>query len=87
MDLTSSQLSYLMRRFPEFELSYETISHNKVSDLYDVCLAIPTGKKCCAWFTFHQDKNVCYLFELNREKKITKGRIIHVGHCYLKSDL
>ena len=68
-----------MRRFPEFELSYETISHNKVSDLYDVCLAIPTGKKCCAWFTFHQDKNVCYLFELNREKKITKGRIIHVG--------
>ena len=80
MDLTSNQLSYLMRRFPEFELSYETISHNKVSDLYDVCLAIPTGKKCCAWFTFHQDKNVCYLFELNREKKITKGRVVPTGY-------
>lgn len=79
MDLTSSQLSYLLRRFPEFELSYETISHNKVSDLYDVCLAIPTGKKCCAWFTFHQDKNVCYLFELNREKKISKGRIVPIS--------
>jgi hypothetical protein len=79
MELSSSQLSHLMRRFPEFELSYETISHNKVSDLYDVCLAIPTGRKCCAWFTFHEDKNVCYLFDLNREKKISKGRIVPVA--------
>jgi len=70
--------SHLMRRFPEFELSYETISHNKVSACYDVCLAIPIGKKYYAWFTFHNKENVCYLFELNREKKISKTRLVPV---------
>jgi hypothetical protein len=65
-----------MRRFPEIELSYETISHNKVSEIYDMCLAVPTGKKYFAWFTFHENKNVCYLFELNREKKISRVKIV-----------
>ena len=74
--LANNQLSYLMRRLPDFELSYETISHNKVSELYDICTAIPIGKKCCAWFTFHEKKHVCYLFELNREKKFTKATIV-----------
>jgi hypothetical protein len=78
MELSHSQISQLMRRFPEFELSYETISHNKVSTCYDICLAIPTGKKYYAWFTFHNKENVCYLFELNREKKISKARIVPV---------
>jgi len=53
----------------DFELSYETISHKKVSTDYNYCLAIPTGKKFIAWFTYFKNKDVCYLFELNRDKK------------------
>jgi hypothetical protein len=72
MELSQNQTSHLMKRFPEFELSYETISHKKVSPLYNICLAIPTGKKCFAWFTFHQDQDICYFMDLNREKKVSK---------------
>jgi len=80
MDLSYSQFKSLMCRFPEFELSYETISHNKVSQKYDICLAVPIGKKVCAWFTFHEDKQVCYVFDLNRDKKITEGKMVSVSY-------
>jgi len=73
MELTQAQISHLLNRFPEFELSYETISHNKVSPDYDIAIAIPTGKKGFIWFTFHQDDDVCYLLDLNKDKKITKA--------------
>jgi len=76
MELSQGQTSHLMKRFPDFELSYETISHKTVSPKYDICMAIPTGKKCFTWFTFHQDQDVCYLLDLNREKKITKATVI-----------
>ena len=78
MDITPIQLNDLMRRFPNFELSYETISHKKVSSSYNICLAIPQGKKCFAWFTFFGDKDVCILLDINREKKICKGTILDV---------
>jgi hypothetical protein len=61
------------QRFPKFELSYETISHKKVSsEKYQIALAIPQGKKYYAWFSFYENRNVCYLLELTREKKIGK---------------
>jgi len=78
MELSYTQFSHLMRRFPDFELSYETISHNKVSNKYDICLAVPIGKKCYAWFTYEENNNVCYLMDINREKKISKVRKIPV---------
>jgi len=71
-DLTSYQIHQLMQRFPTFELSYETHPHKKVSPDYNVCLAIPVGRKCFAWFTFYGDQNVCFFIELNREKKAGK---------------
>jgi hypothetical protein len=73
MDLTNIQLSHLLKRLPDFELSYETISHNKVSSEYNIAFAIPTGKKAYVWFTFQGDIDVCYFMELNKEKKITKA--------------
>lgn len=73
MELSPNQSAQLMNRFPPIELSYETISHKKVSAPYDVCLAIPQSKKYYAWFSFHRNTDVCYLMELTREKKI--GRI------------
>uniref|UniRef100_A0A6C0H2I5 Uncharacterized protein n=1 Tax=viral metagenome TaxID=1070528 RepID=A0A6C0H2I5_9ZZZZ len=76
MELTPNQLSHVISRMPEFELSYETISHSKVSLDYQIVVAVPLGKKYYAWFSFHQNKDVCYLFELNREKRIIKGKCI-----------
>lgn len=78
MELNSGQINQLMKRFPEFELSYETISHKKVSNKYNICLAVPMGKKAYIWFTFHQDKDVCYFFDLNKERKISKATTINV---------
>ena len=74
--LNPNQVADIMRRFPTFELSYETVSHKKVSSEYDVCLAIPYGKKAFLWFTFFQDNDVCFLMELGREKKVSRVTIL-----------
>ena len=68
------QINDLMKRFPTFELSYELGQHKKVSSDYDICFAIPYGRKAFLWFTFYLDQNVCLLLETNREKKIIKIR-------------
>lgn len=72
IDLTQIQTQYLMKRMPPFELSYETIAHKKVYPSYNLGIAIPSGKKCYAYFSFQQQNDVCYLMEINRDKKITK---------------
>jgi len=78
MELTDVEFNDLMKRFPNFELSYETVCHKKVSPSYNICLAIPQGKKCYAWFTFIGEKDCCVIFDINREKKIYKGTIIDI---------
>jgi len=64
-----------MKQFPSFELSYETISHKKISPEYTIAVGIPNSKKYYAWFSFSTSNaksvNVCYLTELNRDKKIS----------------
>ena len=71
-------ISPMMTRFPNFELSYETISHKKVSPLYDLCIAIPVGKKVFIWFSFLHDTDVCVLFYLNKEKKIINHELLNI---------
>lgn len=71
-------ISPMMTRFPNFELSYETISHKKVSPLYDLCIAIPVGKKVFIWFSFLHDADVCVLFYLNKEKKIINHELLNI---------
>ena len=44
-ELSQQQIFSIQKRLPSFELSYETISHKKVSPEYNVCLAIPQSKK------------------------------------------
>jgi len=63
---------------PYFELSYESVLHNKVPENYDVQLAIPNGKKYLLWYTFLEDKNVCVLMELNKEKKPCNIQILSI---------
>ena len=70
--LTSSQSHNLLQRFPKIELSYEIIPHKKVSQKYNVCIGIPSGMKCYAWFTFHGEDDVCFIMEINKERKINK---------------
>jgi len=71
-ELTSTEIYHLLHRFPNIELSYETIPHMKVSTDYNLCVAIPIGPKCYSWMTFYQDKDVCFIMELNKERKISK---------------
>ena len=74
---TRSGVAGILSRFPHFELSYETISHRKVSEPYDVALAIPLGKKYYIWMTFDGPRNVCYLMEITRDKRI--GNITEIS--------
>ena len=75
MELSSSQLHCLIQRFPSFELSYETLTHKKVPTNYDICLAVPSGRKYFLWSTFYRDRDVCYLLELNKEKRIVRATL------------
>ncbi len=63
----------ILKEFPNIELSYELLNHNKVYDA-EFILAIPEGKKYFAWFTSFKMQNVCILLEINGENK----QITHV---------
>ena len=69
-----SQYSGLLRRFPAFELSYETVSHKKVSVTENsVALAIAVGKKYFLWFTHAEGSSdsACYFVGLDKDKRIS----------------
>jgi len=77
MNILSQDETYqLLERFQFPELSYETIPHKKVSPAYNICLAIPQGKKGFLWFTYYGEDDICFFMELNRDKKISKVTII-----------
>jgi hypothetical protein len=58
----------ILQDFPKFELSYETMIHNKVHDS-DIIYAIPDGPKFLAWFTVYNDENVCFILDANNKTK------------------
>jgi hypothetical protein len=66
--LTREEKKQLLGRFPTLELSYENILHKKV--YADVYMLIPTGQKAFVWFTYWQDKHVCFLLRLNEKNNI-----------------
>jgi hypothetical protein len=65
----------ILADFPKIKLSYETFMHKKVFDA-NIVLAIPVGKKCFAWFTTKNDKNICYILEIGAEKQIEKYHLV-----------
>ena len=85
MELDYHQRLALLQRFPSFELSYETVLHNKVEPHYNLAVAIALGKKCFAWFSFDNAQNVCYIMELNKDKKISK--IVKYAHTTYPASL
>ena len=81
--LSHQEKTNILSKFPNIKLSYENITHKKVSNC-DIILAIPEGKKCFAWFTTYQEKNVCLIMELAENKQITNIRIMN---AVFKSDM
>ncbi len=67
--LNNFQFDKAKSRFPNFELSYESMLHNTVPDKYNLAIAIPIGKKYIAWFSFFEDKNVLFLLEISKDKR------------------
>ena len=64
----------ILSEFPNIKLSYENMIYKKVYNT-DAFIAIPEGKKCFAWFTYFQDKPVCFIMELSENKQISNIKI------------
>ena len=89
----------LFQRFPQIDLSYETDAHKKVlTNKYDLCVSIPTGKKSFAWFTYKPGTAIdaCYIADTKVTKftevklapfefKLTLQTIIYGTICELNS--
>ena len=75
MSLQDHDINLIIQDFPKFELSYETMTHNKVHNA-DIMLAIPEGKKCFAWFTSYKEDNVCFVLQINDNKQIEEVKIV-----------
>lgn len=75
--ISGVEFDSVVRRFPIVDLAYETTLSGPVSSEYDICLAIPLSKKYFAWFSFYNNERVCFLMQLNREKKIESVNIIN----------
>lgn len=72
----------LLRRFPAFELSYETVSHKKVSVQHSsIAVAISSGRKYFMWFTHreHTCEDACYFVGLDKDRRIcsVEERSVH----------
>ena len=69
MDL--KQQTQILSEFPPIKLSYETQVHKKVYNAH-ITVAIPDGLRHYAWFTTHNNNNICWLLELSTSNKIVK---------------
>uniref|UniRef100_A0A6C0DTB9 mRNA capping enzyme adenylation domain-containing protein n=1 Tax=viral metagenome TaxID=1070528 RepID=A0A6C0DTB9_9ZZZZ len=74
MVLSDTEVSNIMKGFPNIKLSYENIVHKKVYDS-DFMITIPEGKKYFAWFSIYKNQNVCYLLEIESNKGISSIKI------------
>ena len=89
-NLSFEQKQDLLGNFPNIKLCYDNIIHNKVDDkssksiAYDVCCAIPCGKKCFAWFTELNNRPVCLILELIDKKNIHD---IKIYNCVFNKEL
>jgi hypothetical protein len=79
---------FVSRRFPtsEAKLAYETTipATKQISKTdYDICFAIPYGKKAFLWHTFYEDQKVAFLIEINRENQF--GEVTKLGFSPMKN--
>ena len=76
--LNDAEIQSVLKDFPKFELSYETMIHKKVLNS-PICLAIPEGSKCFAWFTSYKEDLVCFILEITNDKIIADVKIVVTG--------
>jgi hypothetical protein len=77
MFFAEEDIATVIRKFPNFELCYELISHKKVVGS-SVVFAIPEGNKCFAWFTRYKQEVACFLLEIAPNTKSTVSNIQRV---------
>ena len=81
-----SKYTALLNRFPKFELSYETVSHKKVSTGDSIAIAISLGRKYFIWYTYEYgtSKDACYLVGLDKDKHIcsVEQRLIELHNSF-----
>lgn len=83
MRLSKEHKNEIISYLPDFELSYEKLIHNKVHN-YELCIAVPYGKKILAWFTTFKNNYVCTFLEIDKKtNKIYDVKIIPC--CFDKS--
>ena len=76
--LREEEIRDILKKFPNIELSYETLLHKKVYDA-DLIIAIPDGNKYFVWFTTYQNDNVCFLLQLgDSNHPLNKKHIVNV---------
>ena len=69
MKLKYNEKTKLISFLPKLELSYIKNIHKKVYS--DLCLLIPKGQKCFAWFKCWNNKNTCFILNIdNRSRRI-----------------
>lgn len=81
--ISGYNLSELINRFPDFEPSYETISHKNVPNTYNIAFAIPTGKKVYLWYTFYNGTNAVFLIDMNKNGRVLK--CTKIKHSFVPS--
>lgn len=67
----------ILSEFPNLKLSYENLIHKKVCNFDEYVVAIPSGKKSFAWFTYYKDKEVCLQLDLEETNKISNIQILN----------
>ena len=77
MRLSYNEKSNILKSFPNLELSYEKKLHKKVQA--DIYLTIPKGKKFFAWFKNYNNKNMCFLLEIDRRHNSIEN--ININIC------
>tara|TARA_Y100000816_G_scaffold292232_1_gene286513 strand:- start:1855 stop:2820 length:966 start_codon:yes stop_codon:yes gene_type:complete len=62
---------FIMKSFPNIELSYEKTIHKKVTHNLqnkEIYITIPKGNKYFAWFTKYKSRNIVIFLQINRRK-------------------
>lgn len=55
----------ILKRFPDIELSYESVLHKKVYSTNNIFTIIPKGQKAFLWITYWKGQNICLVLLLN----------------------
>ena len=89
--LSHQQKQLCISRFYKNEnikLSYETVAPKKVlsSSEYDLCIAVPYGKKAYIWYTFNNGYPICLLLELNRDNQLSDNISIFCSNSEIPTD-